>query len=254
MQTSKRQNAAKALLLIGLGFFLYSRLANGTINFYINQRFIGFTLLAVVGLIGVGLSYRLRRAPASESTGEGEQAQDEHKHNHALSWGGACLVLLPIVLGLLVPPQPLGAAALSTRGINSGANTGDTPAFMRNLSEKTPDAKNILDWWQSLRASAAPNQEFVGQPANVTGFVYQDQPFGATYFMVTRFVVSCCAADASPLGLVVQWPAAQTFKNDQWVEVKGTFAPTSLADWQLPVLVAESVTPVDVPNQPYLYP
>ena len=58
MQSFKTQNAVKALLLIALALFLYTRLANGTLYFYINERFVGFTLIAVFGLLAVGLSYR----------------------------------------------------------------------------------------------------------------------------------------------------------------------------------------------------
>jgi len=57
LQSTKFQNALKALLLIGLGLFLYSRIANGTLYYYIAQRFALYTLIAIVGLIVVGLSY-----------------------------------------------------------------------------------------------------------------------------------------------------------------------------------------------------
>ena len=257
MQSLKTQNAVKALLLIALALFLYTRLANGTLYFYINVRFVGFTLIAVFGLLAVALSYRFgqkRPQLADEHGHEHAAAAHDHQHSHAFSWGGALIVLLPIVLGLFVPPQPLGAAALSNREINSGANSLDTPAVARAIEEKAPASKNLLDWWQTLRASANPAQELAGQAVNVTGFVYHDERFGTDAFMVTRYVVSCCVADASPLGLVVHWPQAPEFKDDQWIEVKGTFAPSTIEAWQLPILVAESVTPVAAPNHPYLYP
>lgn len=257
MQSIKTQNAVKALLLIALALFLYTRLANGTLYFYINERFVGFTLIAVFGLLAVGLSYRIGRqnTPAVDvHAHEHETAAHDHPHSHALSWGGALIVLLPIALGLLVRPQPLGAAALSNREINSGANSLEMPAVARAIEEKAPAAKNLLDWWQTLRTSANPAQELAGQTVNVTGFVYHDERFGNDAFMVTRYVVSCCVADASPLGLVVDWPQAPEFKDDQWIEVKGTFAPSTIEAWHLPVLVAESVTPITAPNQPYLYP
>jgi putative membrane protein len=72
--------------------------------------------------------------------------------------------------------------------------------------------------------------------------------------MVTRFVVSCCVADANVAGMVVRWPEATALAADQWVEVTGSLAAGDLEGELLPVLAAESVKPVAVPEQPYLYP
>ena len=38
----------------------------------------------------------------------------------------------------------------------------------------------------------------MARTANVVGFVYQDDRFGEDEFMVSRFTVSCCVADAAP--------------------------------------------------------
>ena len=50
------QTAAKALILLALALFLYTRLANGTLFFYINQRLMVYTVFAVVGLVLVAIS------------------------------------------------------------------------------------------------------------------------------------------------------------------------------------------------------
>lgn len=243
----------KALLLIALGLFLYSRLANGTLYFYINQRFLGFTLLAIFGLIGVGLSYQFGR----KSTGEAAHDHDNHSgHHHGLTWGGVALVLLPIVLGIAVPPQPLGASALANREVNAGLNQTTMPGIVGAAAQKAATDKNVLDWWKTFRASSAVNQDekVIGQEAKVVGFVYKDAKYGNDHFMLTRYMVSCCVADASALGLVVAAPEAAQLEDDQWVEVTGVFAPGDLESWKMPVIVARSITPVSVPDQPYLYP
>jgi uncharacterized repeat protein (TIGR03943 family) len=72
--------------------------------------------------------------------------------------------------------------------------------------------------------------------------------------MVSRFVISCCAADAAPLGLVTQWPDTGSLPNDTWVEVKGRFQMGEFDGEPMPVLIAETITPTDVPEPPYLYP
>ena len=72
--------------------------------------------------------------------------------------------------------------------------------------------------------------------------------------MVSRFVITCCAADAVPVALYVSWPESKTLADDQWVEVSGQFALQEIDQRQMPVLMAEIVTLIDIPDQPYLYP
>lgn len=267
MQSVRLQNTLKALLLIGLGLFLYSRLMNGTLFYYINERFMGFTILAVIGLLIVGLSYRYSN-PQTETTAEAhdhaahdhshEHAHDHAGHSHGLTWGGTFLVALPMLLGLLIPPQPLGAAALSNRDMdiqlsNSSQRVTSASAIIRQR-EKAPTDKNVLDWWRDFRTVPNANTALAGQPVKAIGFVYKDEQFGPETFMLIRFTVSCCVADASVVGLLVQSPESATFTDDTWVEVTGTFVSSALDNWKMPIVDAQQITRVDVPSQPYLYP
>lgn len=246
MQSVRLQNTIKALLLISMGLFLYSRIANGTLFYYINERFMGFTLIAVFGLLVVGLSYRLRRANT-------EQDQGHDSHRHSLSWGGVLLVALPIALGVLTPPQPLGVAALSNREMNLQLNKTTQSATV-SPGEKADVDKNLLDWWREFQKTPNANEALAGQEVKATGFVYQDERYGADTFMLIRFTVSCCVADASVVGLLVQWPDDQIPEDDTWVEVSGPFVSSELENWKLPIVAAQRVVSIDIPQQPYLYP
>jgi putative membrane protein len=238
----------KALALIGLGLFLYSRIYNGTLFYYISERFAWLTLLAAIGFIIVGASYRYRAAQA-----------DPHEHDHAghqhgnLSWGGLLLVALPVILGLVVPPKPLGAAAMSNREISVGSVSSATAPKTSQLISRPASEKNVLDWLIDFRLSQDP-AAFASQEAKVIGFVYRDERFGGNQFMVSRFVVSCCAADAAPLGLVVHWPKTTALTSDQWVEVSGRFQAGEFDGEPMPILIADNVAPTEIPDQPYLYP
>lgn len=265
MQSVRLQNTGKALLLISLGLFLYSRIANGTLFYYINERFMGFTLIAVFGLLAVGLSYRYhgggrqQQEPAHEHDhGQGDShehhhTQGGHSHSHALSWRSALLIVLPIALGILTPPQPLGVAALSNREMNLQLNRTTQSATLRP-GEKAATDKNLLDWWREFQTIPNANQALAGQGVKVIGFVYKDNRFGANTFMLIRFTVSCCVADASVVGLLVQWPEDQIPEDDRWVEVSGSFVSSPLDNWKLPIVAAQQVTSVEIPQQPYLYP
>jgi uncharacterized repeat protein (TIGR03943 family) len=255
MPYTRLRHAAKALLLIGLGFFLYSRLANGTLYYYINQRFAVYTMIAIVGLLALGIAYRPQGRKAAGPAEPVDLFAAAPAENHAgrLGWGSFLLLLTPIILGLVVPPQPLGAAALSNREVSVSSSGSAIPAAVLAAAEKSSRDRNILDWLHTFATEGDP-AAFDGQQATVTGFVFRDERFGEEQFMVTRFVVSCCVADANVAGLVVRWPQGAELAADQWVEVAGAFQTETFSGEPLAVLQATSVTPVSLPDQPYLYP
>jgi putative membrane protein len=242
----KFQNALKALALLAMAVFLYTRLASGVLFFYINQRFMAYTIFAIVGLVVVALSYRpmARRDEADGAL---------HSH-HRLGWAGLAIVMAPVALGLLVPPQPLGAAAMQNREINVASQARSAlPAAVRAAAQKDAADRNLLDWLHAFSASPNPAQEFAGQPVDVVGFIYHDERLGENEVLVNRFVVSCCVADASVVSMVVRWPDAASLPDDAWVQVKGVLQPGEFNGRALPIVVAQEVIPTALPNQPYLY-
>ncbi|MCI0394278.1 MAG: TIGR03943 family protein [Chloroflexi bacterium] len=237
------QRLLKFLVLLATGLFLYTRLLNGTIYYYINQRFVVLVLLASAGFLLVAASYY-------RSAG---QEADHAGHDHGrLNWLGFLLVLLPLVLGWLVPPQPLGASAVGNREVNVGSLSSVAPPRNDDRMGLVAGEKNILDWLHAIQQTSDPSA-LAGQEVHVIGFVYRDDRFAANQFLVGRFIVSCCVADASPVGLIVEWPDAASLPADQWLEVTGRFTVGTFSGVTLPILTPDEVKRIEPPAQPYLY-
>lgn len=235
----------KALLLIALGLYLYTRLTSGVIEFYIHPRFIVLVLLASVGLLIVAASFFLR--PETH-----DHAQGDHAHHH-LSWLGLFVLAVPVVLGLLVPPQPLGAAAVGNREVQVGGLSSIAPPRSDERMGLIAGEKNILDWLTDFQRNPDPTT-FNGVEATLTGFLYRDERFAADQFLLGRFIVSCCVADASPVGVIVHTDQASDYAADQWLQVQGHFQAGRFINAEMPILIATEITPIDQPQQPYLYP
>jgi len=257
LERPKFQNAVKALILLGLALFLYTRLADGTLFFYINQRFMIYTVIAIAGLVLVAISYRpmgRQPAPDGHAAPNEHDAPEPHAH-HRLTWAGLALIVLPVVLGILVPPRPLGAAALENREINVVSQPRSVlPAAVRAAAQKSSLDRTLLDWLHAFSASPNAARDFAGEPVDVIGFVYHDDRLENNHFMVNRFIVSCCVADANVVTMVVHWPDAATLETDSWMRVEGVLQPGVFDGAPLPILAAQRITPVDMPEQPYLYP
>ncbi|MBK8619249.1 MAG: hypothetical protein IPN96_19550 [Anaerolineales bacterium] len=86
------------------------------------------------------------------------------------------------------------------------------------------------------------------------GFVYFDESLGKNQFFVSRFVVSCCAAEWFCDCNGWRMAASLHDKQDSWVLVKGTIKSITINGQTVPLILAESVQAVPAPEQPYLFP
>ncbi len=236
----------KALLMIGLGVYLAYNIASGSITNYVNERFawLSYVASALFLLIGGFSVWHLLRE-------HGHDHDDEHNHDHVhepISWRVLAILAVPLVLGTLIPSKPLGAEAVSgSINLSSAATVGTSEGF-----NVPPEQRNVLDWLRAFNNADYPS--FDGQTANVIGFVYTEPSFAQNQFMVARFAISCCVADATAIGLPVSWANAADLTQGEWIEVKGTFKVDDFGGDQMPIIQAASVDQVAQPEHPYLYP
>lgn len=249
---SKIQNPAvqtfpKAVLLAGLALMLYSKFSSGALAFYINQRFAWLVLVGV--LILAALALTMAHWLIEQRAG---MAQAIGGHGHRLSWPAVILISIPILTGVLVPARPLGASAIASRGIGLSAPgaAGGNPVVAQRVAG---GPKNILDWLREFSHQADP-AAFAGQQVDVIGFVYRDPRNADDQFWVSRFAVSCCVADATAIGLLVQSDQAGSLTNDKWVRVTGRLGVGEFAGERLPVILPDMIEPTEQPEHPYLYP
>ena len=176
---------------------------------------------------------------------EHREGHDDHGHDHGP--GGprvAWLLAVPALVLLLFPPPALGsysadreAAEYAARGVGAFAALPAGDPVELTLGEFSSRA--IYDSKRSLK----------GRTVRMTGFVTHGDD--GTWYL-TRLLVSCCAADASPYKVEIRDADAPT--ADAWVTVTGTWHPKgalgSEKAWP-PVLDAASVKRVAEPENPY---
>ncbi|MCA9967963.1 MAG: DUF1980 domain-containing protein, partial [Anaerolineales bacterium] len=115
------EGVVKTAVLFLLGIFLYTRVTSGVVSYYINERFFTLTLVAGLGFLLLAAGY-LRQWVLGGEADHNHDHEHHHDHDHSLSWVGVLIVMLPLLLGWLVPPRPLGATAVSNREINFGTD------------------------------------------------------------------------------------------------------------------------------------
>ena len=233
----------KTALLVGLGLYFVYIILSGNLTNYINVRFawLSYIAAALFLLLGAASALRLRHGAHDH------EHHHDHDHDHAhgtISWPVLAVIAIPLVLGTLIPSQPLGAQAVDGDLNTIGGDTGaafDVPAAERN----------ILDWVRAFNATIDP-AAFNGQEVDVTGFVFRGDNYAADQFMVARFTISCCVADSVAIGVPVIWD--DSIPADTWVRITGTMQASTFQNETRTVIQPTSVAVVERPDHPYLYP
>lgn len=227
-----RAALTETVLLAGLAMLILLDTVRGTLFYYIHPR---STPLVIVSAI-VLLLFALER-----SRGLYAPPQEVGPERTALY----LLLCLPLVFGVLVPPQALGAEAGSGRGlVNAGLLNGIPP----NGDTRT---WTLLDWAAALNAEGA---RLAHAPVQVTGFVYHEASDSSAPFDVARTVITCCVADSRCVGLPVVWQGAAMPPANGWVKVSGEIGQIDSSGSKEFVILAQHVEPTTPPDNPYLYP
>jgi uncharacterized repeat protein (TIGR03943 family) len=201
-------------------------------------------LLIGLALLRTGQRLRIRRYGLNSPAGQ-------HLALLPRKWSSG-LLLAVALLGLGFTPQPFASQVAINRGVTDTLTlTRSQPQAFRTKSR--PDQRSLIDWIRTLNVYPEPDA-YSGQPVNVEGFVILSPHLSQGYFTLARFVITCCAADAYPVGLPVKLPAGQVVpKADIWLQVKGEMITETLNGQRQLVIQATNIGEISAPANPYSY-
>ncbi|MBE9137419.1 TIGR03943 family protein [Nodosilinea sp. LEGE 07088] len=240
---------ATMLLLWGLMFLRFT--ITGKLYLLLHPDYMWLAHLATVLLLTMGivrgaqvwLSYRQGRGPAPRS--------QEHIAllPRQLSVG---LLIAIAVFGLIYTPRPFASETAFQRGITDVLGQTRSRPQRFSLSGNSED-RTIVDWVRTLNVYPEPDA-YAGQKAQVSGFVTHIPGWPDNYFMISRFVLTCCAADAYPVGLPVELPAGTPRPApDTWLEIGATVQTATLDGKRQITLGSATLTEIPEPRTPYEY-
>ena len=256
--------------LVGLGSVLAVALctlwlaAVGHLDLYINPRYSVFTVVlaavavpaSVAGLLVVarGAGHTHDHAGPDDDVVASDRSGGPARLLGTVLGGVAAAVTIALTLAMLVlPPTTLSARTAQQRSVDSATlsdATGSTGNVALLGSGSVDTAGYGVKDWAALIRQTTDTSSLVGKRVQLTGFVV---PGADGTFTLTRFVISCCAVDAQPVGLVVTTDGTVPAAN-QWVTVSGALAanPDQAADART-VVKAQTVKRVQQPEDPYEY-
>lgn len=239
----------QALILAGLGVFLFSLVTEGELETYTSPNLALLPVLSALGLVLLAQwVLRVRPSRLEETT----DPRETHAHGPAQWELWLALLALPLWVGFLrIEPAP-SALDAHRQGIQQTA-----PLWMWRREQPVTDIptsqRSVLDWIRIANSSA--DRTANGDPsADVTGFVVYDAHLPQGQFFLTRFVVPCCTNQAVAVGIVTIVDSAAALPEDTWVRVRGSIQSVDVDGSRQLRLRARQVEVIPAPAQPYLVP
>jgi putative membrane protein len=229
------------LTLFLIGTYVIYVFAINRLAFFIHPRYLYFTvgcglLIALIGLIGLFSILK---------NGFGVFAFPKN----LLSWN---FLVLTLVAGVfLVPIKSLSLESFALRNSKSSINFTEEEKnktklkFSKNIDSTT---FKFFDWINAK--SLNENGVFKNKQFKGSGFITAGQ--SPNTFELSRFVISCCVVDATPVSLTVEYDYSKQFKLNNWVEIEGVFEIKPVDGKNQPVIVPTNINKISEPDSVYL--
>jgi uncharacterized repeat protein (TIGR03943 family) len=129
--------------------------------------------------------------------------------------------------------------------------TRSQPQAFRSVTKA--EDRSLIDWVRTLNVYPEPDA-YAGQPVKVQGFVVHPPDLPSQYLLISRFVITCCAADAYPVGLPVKLKEKrEVYRPDTWLEIEGQMITETLKGKRQLTIEATSLKKISPPANPYFY-
>ncbi len=230
------------------GILLLKYWLTGKLNLLIHPNYFGLAIASGISLIIVGFfkAQELWRRRHREIV-----PSPQHITFFRPGWGSG-LVLTAAILGLIFTPQVFASDKALQRDVGDLLGTAriKPQAFRASIP---PEQRSLVDWVRELNVYPEPDR-YSGQKAKVQGFVIHPPNLAKDYLFLGKFVLTCCAADAYPVGLPVKLTVnSEQYPADTWLEVEGQMATETLTGKRQLTIAATSIKKIPQPKDPYSY-
>ncbi len=161
-------------------------------------------------------------------------------------------ILLTVGIGIFLPPKTLSSITASQRSIdlNSINLTEESISAVQNFNKSTTNY-SLGDWIAMQNFNPDPNF-YIGKEVKVSGFLYKPSNLhlDTNTVIIARFIITCCAVDARPVGLRLNISNHSEFKENDWIEAVGKF---NLDNNNELIIIPESINIIEEPSNPYIY-
>jgi putative membrane protein len=243
------------LALLTWGSLLLKYTVTGQYKLLIHPNYYSLVLASSIILLALGI-FKIQLILTHD-----RQHSSEHIALFPPGFSSSLLICVAIS-GLLIPPKVLNSQSALKSGVRDIPLTRSQPQAFRTAIK--PEERSLIEWIRTINAYPEPDV-YQGQLAKVSGFTLHLKELPDNYLMLSRFVITCCAVDAYPIGIPVKLETNRnTYPPDTWLEIEGAMIAETLPvkegvdskttiKKRSVVLAAKSIKTIPVPADPYGY-
>lgn len=230
------------------GILLLRYWLTNKLNLLIHPNYFGLVIAAAFCLLIISL---FKAKELLQRHSRHVVANVQHISLFPPGWGST-LLLVAAIFGFIITPQAFASDKALQRDFSEllGSTRVKPQAFRASV---TPEQRSLVDWVRMLNVYPEPDR-YQGNKVNVQGFVIHPPELGKKHLFLARFVLTCCAADAYPVGLPVKLPeTSEQYPPDTWLEVEGKMITETIAGKRQLTIAANSLKKIPQPKEPYSY-
>lgn len=241
------------IALTAWGVLLLKYWITGRLNLLIHPNYTWLAIAGGVSLLLIGGSKALTLLPQLSPRRNGSAPVQSVQHLSLFPPGwSSTLLLVTAILGFLIIPRAFVSQTALQRGVTDSLTmTRAHPQAFRTSSDS--ESRSLIEWVRTLNVYPEPDA-YTGQKVKVQGFVIHAPDLPEQYFLLSRFVITCCAADAYPVGLPVKLKESRKdYPPDTWLEIEGQMITAELAGKRQLTIQPRSIKQIPEPKNPYDY-
>ena len=270
-KTTRLQVILQAVILFGFALYFTGAVVSGSAYRYVHERHVPMLLLSAAVFFIIGVLKLKRVMQESQSctslfnNGDAavfDRSAGDSRSGRADVFGSA--VFAVALAGMVVASKTGIAFSQFSYTDSLGTQYTAAPPARTALTRIAPpqlplqDGRIIMDddtfslWLTELYTKL---DKWVGTEITAVGSVWKDSElFEPHDFALARMMMTCCAADMQPVGLLAQWSGAQELTDGEWVEITGTLSKKPYKAGFDPYIIVASVKKIDSPGREYIYP
>ncbi|MBU3114511.1 TIGR03943 family putative permease subunit [Clostridium lacusfryxellense] len=258
----------KLIILIGFAFFFYDIIKSGKVLLYVNPRIIPYVKFGIVAMISLSLFI----------------ARDLFKPKRKVNIKPYLFFVIPLLVAFMTPQSSVSSKSMTlasdkrTSQNNSVKKTNVSDNVITNQNKTTSNNSNAAlpintsklkdnleirnntivvrddnfeKWTEEISNNMA---KYEGKKIQLTGFVFKAEGFKNNELVPARLMMTCCAADLVPVGLLAHYDKAKDLKQDTWIAITGKIKLLDYNGEKNPIIIIESLKNTSKPSKEYVYP
>ena len=267
------------LILIGLTFYFYRIISTNKLILFVHPKMDIYVKFALYFLIILVIF-------------QGKNILT-YKKSKRLKFG-YILFLIPLLLGFLLKPEGLSIASAINKGFSLTSqlkintlkhkhtvledgtevceHNDESTHFIDNadvapvdslenispLKEETINMtnENFVNNYEDIYGNA---HNYFGRAINMKGFIYKQKGLNEEEFILSRILVSCCAADAQLVGVLCGYSQGKMFTEGTWVNIEGILREKEYKDAKsgevsiIPIIKVGKIEKIDDQDNEYIF-